>query len=74
MESPLMLLVWFVALVLAVLFFLAQMRPFKIYTVLKEIRDELLASRQVRQSSQESGTGVDPALNKIVIRRILDGS
>ena len=68
MDSPLMLLAWLVGLILTVLFFVAQMRLFTISMTLKEIRDELRASKQEPTSPQ------DAARAKIITQRILDGS
>ena len=56
--------------ILSILFFVAQMQLFAIKATLKQIRDELKAARQ----AQNPGPAADPAREKILARRILDGS
>jgi hypothetical protein len=68
----LLLFVWFIGIVLSVLFFIAQMRLFTISTTLKEIRDELRASRQGVQPSIK--TEAEVSREKVITQRILDGS
>jgi len=59
-----------VCAILTVLFFVAQMQLFGIKATLKQIRDELKAARQ----AQIPGPAADPEREKILARRILDGS
>jgi hypothetical protein len=59
-----------VGLILTILFFVAQMQLFGIKATLKQIRDELRAARQ----TQSARPPADPAREKILTRRILDGS
>jgi len=56
--------------ILSILFFVAQMQLFAIKATLKQIRDELRATRQ----TQNHGPAVDPVREKVLTRRILDGS
>jgi hypothetical protein len=59
-----------VCAVLSIFFFVAQMRLFAISATLKEILHQLRAARQ----TSNPGPPVDPAREKILTRRILDGS
>jgi hypothetical protein len=59
-----------VCTILSVLFFAAQMRLFTISATLKDIRDELKAARHVQNPVSEA----DATREKIITRRILDGS
>jgi hypothetical protein len=63
------MVLWLVVFVLALFFYIAQLRLFTISKTLKEIRDELRAARKTGGAA-----ATDTAREKIIMRRILDGS